>query len=318
MITSLRLFINFTIRRIVQLASVVVVVAIVTAVLLRVVPGDPARAILGVRASQESLAAMRAELGVDQPLPKQLWHVLSRLASGDLGSSVVQSTPVTHIIAGDLGVTLRLVALALLFGTVSGLAIGLAAGIRRHEPVRSVLGGLMVLGLAVPTFVLGLILLYVFGIALKWAPAGGWEEGIGSLQYLWVPALALSAYLAALTARSTARATVTVVESQFFEAAVSRGLSRRRLVMRHVLPNALLPATVIVGVNAAYLVSGAVTIEAVFGLPGLGTELARAAQNRDFPVVQGIAVVTAVIVVLVSWITEVLLALLDPRVRHAR
>jgi peptide/nickel transport system permease protein len=316
--TSLRLLVAFTLRRLVQLVSVVFVVVMVTAVLLRVVPGDPARAILGVRASEDSLAAMRAELGVDQPLLKQLWHVLRRLVSGDLGYSVVQATPVTHIVAGDLGVTLLLVALALLFGTVSGLVIGLAAGTRRHGLVRPVLGSWMVLGLAVPTFVLGLVLLYVFGIALKWAPAGGWQEGIGSLRYLWVPALALSAYLAALTARSTARATATVVESQFFEAAVSRGLSRRRLVVRHVLPNSLLPAIVIVGVNAAYLVSGAVTIEAVFGLPGLGTELARAAQNRDFPVVQGIAVVTAVIVVVVSWITEVLLALLDPRVRHAR
>lgn len=314
---ALRLLVEFTLRRLVQLVSVVFVVVMVTAVLLRVVPGDPARAILGVRASEESLAAMRAELGVDQPLLTQLGHVLGRLVSGDLGYSVVQATPVTHIVAGDLGVTLLLVGLALVFGTVSGLAIGLAAGMKRRGPTLPLLSGWMVLGLAIPTFVLGIVLLYLFGIALKWAPAGGWQEGVGSIRYLWVPALALSGYLAALTARSTARATSTVVESQFFEAAVSRGLSQRRLILRHVLPNSLLPVIVIVGVNAAYLVSGAVTIEAVFGLPGLGTELARAAQNRDFPVVQGIAVVTAVVVVVVSWISEILLALLDPRVRHA-
>lgn len=315
--TSLRSLAEFTLRRLVQLVSVVFVVVMVTAVLLRVVPGDPARAILGVRASEESLAAMRAELGVDQPLLKQLWQVLKRLVSGDLGYSVVQATPVTRIVADDLRVTLLLVGLALLFGTVSGLALGLAAGLTRHRLARPMLSGWMLLGLAIPTFVLGLVLLYAFGIALKWAPAGGWREGIAAIQYLWVPALALSAYLAALTARSTARAVATVLESQFFEAAVSRGLSRRRLIVRHVLPNSLLPVIVIVGVNAAYLVSGAVTIEAVFGLPGLGTELARAAQNRDFPVVQGIAVVTAVVVVIISWITEMLLALLDPRVRHA-
>ncbi len=315
---SLRSLAALTLRRMVQLASVVITVVMLTAVLLRVVPGDPARAILGVRASEESLAAMRAELGVDKALPVQLWDVLTRLAAGDLGHSVVQSTPVRQMVTDDLRVTLMLVGLALLFGTLAGLGLGLAASLSRRRIARTMGSGTMLLGLAIPTFVLGLVLLYVFGIALKWAPAGGWREGGESIQYLWVPALALSAYLAALTARSTARAGASVLESQFFEAAFARGLSRRRLVMRHVLPNSLLPAIVIVGVNAAYLISGAVTIEAVFGLPGLGTELARAAQNRDFPVVQGIAVVTAVVAVVLNWTTEILLTLLDPRVRSAQ
>jgi peptide/nickel transport system permease protein len=178
--------------------------------------------------------------------------------------------------------------------------------------------GAVLVGLAMPIFVIGLVLLLFVGVDLKWAPAGGWGTGgLDNLRYLWLPGLALSVYLMAMVARTTTRAAQTVKESQFYEAAVARGLPKRRLVLRHVLPNSLVPVVVLVGVNAAYLVTGAVTIEAVFGLPGLGTELLAAAQARDFPVVQGIAVFSAIMVVVINWMTDLALAAVDPRVRRA-
>jgi peptide/nickel transport system permease protein len=272
---------------------------------------------LGERASETALAAVRSELGTDQPVLTQLWQVTKDLAKGDLGTSLIESRPVTEIISSRLGLTLRLAGLALALATVSGITIGLLAGMSTSRVVGVVTRGTILTSLAVPTFALGLILLLVVGVQLKWAPAGGWSGELGGLRYLWLPAIALSIHLATMIARSTSRAAQSVRESQYYEAAVSRGLSRQRLVLRHVLPNSLLPVIVIVGVNAAYLVSGTVTIEAVFGLPGLGSRLADAARTRDFPVVQGIAVASAVLVVIVNWITDLAVTVLDPRVRHA-
>ena len=308
--------VQMTARRVVQLVLVVLVVVFLTALLLRVVPGDPARALLGERASETALAAVRAQLGIDQSIPTQLWNVAKDLASGDLGTSMVESRPVTEIISDRLGLTLRLAGLALVLATVSGVTIGLISGMSKSRVIGAITRSTIVTSLAVPTFALGLLLLLVVGVQLKWAPAGGWSTELGGLKHLWLPAIALSIHLGTMIARSTSRAAQSVRESQYYEAAVSRGLSQRRLILRHVLPNSLLPVIVIVGVNAAYLVSGTVTIEAVFGLPGLGSGLAQAAQGRDFPVVQGIAVASAILVVIVNWITELAVAVLDPRGRN--
>ena len=305
-------------RRLTQLVSVVLVVVFFTALLLRVVPGDPARAILGQRADAASLQAMRQELGVDESLPDQLWRIAGRLLHGDLGSSAVASgTPVTSIITSHLGVTLKLAGLAVLFAALIGVSLGVVSGMTTRRSAKSAANGAILVGLAVPTFATGLILLLIVGVKLQWAPSGGWDASGGGFHYLWLPALALSGYLSVMIARSTSRAVATVREAQFYEAAVSRGLSRPRLILRHVLPNSALPVIVILGVNAAYLVSGAVTIEAIFGLPGVGSELLMAAQRRDFPVVQGIAVASAVLVVLINWLTELAVALVDPRVRDS-
>lgn len=308
--------VKMTARRATQLVLVVLVVLFLTALLLRVVPGDPARALLGERASETALSAVRSQLGIDQPIPRQLWQVTTDVARGDLGTSMVESRPVTEIIVSKLGLTLRLAGLALVLATITGVTVGLISGMSRSRFVAAITRSTIVTSLAVPTFALGLLLLLVIGVQLKWAPAGGWSTEWGGLKHLWLPAVALSIHLATMIARSTSRAAQSVRESQYYEAAVSRGLSQSRLILRHVLPNSLLPVIVIVGVNAAYLVSGTVTIEAVFGLPGLGSGLAQAAQSRDFPVVQGIAVASAILVVVVNWVTELAVAILDPRGRN--
>ncbi len=306
-------------RRLGQIVSVVVVVTFLTALLLRLVPGDPARTMLGPRAEPATLKVLRHELGTDRSLPAQLGTVASRLARGDLGTSIAQTgKPVTDIMVSRMGVTLELAAVALIFGVLFGVTLGLISGMTTRLPVRATVRGTVLMGLALPIFVTGLVLLLVVGIELKWAPAGGWGNGgVDNLRFLWLPGLALSTYLTAMIARTTSRAAQTVKASQFYEAAVARGLSKRRLILRHVLPNSLLPVIVLVGVNAAYLVTGAVTVEAVFGLPGLGTELLTAAQQRDFPVVEVIAVVSAILVVVVNWTTDIALAAVDPRVRRA-
>jgi peptide/nickel transport system permease protein len=299
--------------------SVVLVVTFMTALLLRIVPGDPARTMLGSRANPTTLRELRHEFGTDQSVPAQLGASVGRLAQGDLGTSLTQSgRPVTDIVRDRTGVTLELLAVALVFGVLFGVALGLLSGLSTRLAVLATVRGTMLLGLALPIFVIGLVLLFVVGVELQLAPAGGWGNGgLDNLQYLWLPALALSIYLIAMVARTTSRAAQTVKESQFYEAAVARGLTKRRLILRHVLPNSLVPVIVLVGVNAAALVTGTVTVEAVFGLPGLGTELLRAAQTRDFPVVQGIAVVSAIIVVMINWMTDLVVAAVDPRVRRA-
>lgn len=305
--------------RLAQLVAVVAGVVVVTFALIHLVPGDPALTILGQRATPESLAALRAELGEDRPLLSQFGTFVGDLAHGDLGTSITQQgRAVTSIIGPSLGVTFSVIAVTVVLSLAIGVPLGLLAGLMKLKAVDVSVRVLSVVLLSMPPFFLGLVLLLVVALGAGLAPAGGWGAGWpDNLRYVWLPSLGLSGYLAPVIARAVRHSARETNREQFIEAALARGLPTRAVVLRHVLPNTLLPVITLVGMNVAWLVSGAVVIEAVFALPGVGTDLVTAVASRDYPVVQGIALVAAVLVVVINIVTDLVYAFVDPRTRAA-
>jgi peptide/nickel transport system permease protein len=248
---------------------------------------------------------------------KQFGTFLRNLVHGDLGRSIFSNRSVKDIILGDLPTTFSVVGLTVLMALAVGIPIGLWGGLTKSAAVdRSTRASAIAL-LATPPFYTGVLL--IFFVAVKWhrAPAGGWAgEWPENLRYVWMPALALACYLGpvlARTVRQTARATM---REHFVDATISRGIGPMRLVVRHVLPNSLLPVVTLIGYNVSTLIGGAVVIESLFSLPGLGQTLAQAVGARDYPVIQGAALVTGFLVVATNLLTDALYSVLDPRIRR--
>lgn len=305
--------------RVLQIVLVALFVTVGTGALVRLIPGDPARAILGSRASPEAVSALRGELGLDLPIIEQLGTSVTKLFQGDLGTSfAVRGQDVISVILPALAVTASLAAVALVFSIVSGVGVGLWLALVRR-PEADLAGRLvMTVLLALPGFMAGLILLYVVSVQLKLAPAGGWAGSWpGNARYIWLPALALTIYLGSLIARAVRQAALDTIGEPFVQAARTRGVPRSRIVLRHILPNAILPVIPLVGLNAGFLVSGAVIVESVFALPGLGAKLLEAMGSRDLPVVQGIALITALSIVVFNLLADLANIAADPRLRRS-
>jgi peptide/nickel transport system permease protein len=302
-------------RHATELLAVAMTVVVVTFLLVRAAPGDAVSAIAGSRGTAQSRAQLRQQLGLDHSLLTQFVDYIRDLLHGDLGASLVQQgRPVTTIVGSTLPITLSLVVATIVMSVIIGVPVGLLAATR---PVRgadlTIRVGLSVL-LASPPFFLGLLLILGPGLAWGWFPAGGWA-GVWptNIRYLVLPSLALAGYLVPLLARTVRQAAGDTMREQWYEAALSRGLPRRTLVVRHLLPNSLVPVITLLALNAGALIAGAVVVESVFGVPGIGQGLITAVQQRDYPVVQGIALVTALIVVACNLVADMLYRVVDPR-----
>ena len=305
--------------------------------LLRVAPGDPIDALLGSRAPAAARAALRSQLGLDQPLWRQYGHFLGQLLQGDLGESLTNQEPVSATIAGSLPASLELGVVALLLAAVFGLAVGFS-GIARPEGKLDLAGRLYGIGTyALPPFWAAMVVQLVFAVWLGWLPVGGRlpatvlpPEGSGfylldsllagngaqfqgALRHLVLPASTLGLLLSGVFANALRLNLRRALDSDYVEAARSRGLSERRVVLRHALPNALLPVLTITGITVASLIGGALLIEVTYSWPGVAFRLQEAISQRDYPVVQGIVVVVAALVVAVSVAVDLLVALRDPR-----
>jgi peptide/nickel transport system permease protein len=304
------------ISRLAQVVVVGIVVMIITFMLVHIVPGDPAVTILGPRATPQTLAHLRHEMHLDKPLAQQFSTFVTNVLRGNLGNSLLPgATPVTQIVIPALKVTMTLIAASVLISLVVGVPLGVLSGITRKSGLDLGIRGTMMVLLAMPPFLVGFLLL-LFALDTAAFPAGGWGNGIsGSLDYLPLPALALSAYLTPIIARTVRQSIHEVLSENFIEAAVARGLPAWRLVARHILPNGLLPLITLVGYNIGALIGGAVVIEAVFNLPGIGSALVYAVSARDYPVVEGAALVTAILVVIINAVADVLYQYVDPRTR---
>ena len=303
--------------RLAQIASVTVLVIVITFVLIHVVPGDPARMLLGRAASPEALAALRARLGTDLPLTQQFWNMVVGLSRGDLGTSLVsQSQSVTSIVVPAFANTLTLVATAVAFSLVIGLTLGLICGLNRGGRIDLVLSNTMVLLLACPGFLVGFLLL-LFALKTELAPAGGWGNGPLSFRYVWLPSLALAAGLSPIIARALRVSIHQTMSQDFIEGAISRGLRHSTLVVKHVVPNSLLPLIGVVGYSVSGLLAGAAAVEIVFNVPGIGLAMMFAVQNRDFPVIQGIVLITALTVISFNVVVDLLFVIVDPRTRKS-
>ena len=308
--------------------------------LLRVAPGDPVDAVLGSRAPAVAKAAMRARLGLDKTLPDQYLDYLLDLLHGDLGQGLINQEPVRDIISRTLPASLELSVIALALAALVGLSIGFS-GIARPEGKLDLAGRLYGLGTyALPPFWVAMLLQLLFAVSLGWLPVGGRfppslmpPEGTGfylidsirsldmtalkgTLRHLLLPAGTLALLLSGTFTTALRLNLRRTLRGDYAEAARSRGLSERQVVLRHGLPNALLPVLTIAGITVASLIGGALLIEVTFSWPGIALRLQEAINQRDYPVVQGIVVVIAALVVLISVAVDLLVAALDPRVRY--
>jgi peptide/nickel transport system permease protein len=287
-------------------------------ILVRIVPGNPAVAILGTHATPATVAALRQSMHLNVPLPDQLWLFVRSAAGGNLGTSLVYHVPSTSLIIPALGTTLMLTSVAVLIALFVGIPLGMLAGFTRSSAVDASIRSIAITLLAVPAFLIGFVLLLVAALDLHFAPAGGWGTSFfKDTQYVWLPGVALAAYLIPIVLRAVRQSTKQTLEQEFIEATISRGVGTVRLAFRHVLPNSLLPLITLIGASVGGLLGGAVVIESIFNLPGVGTVLVTAVNNRDYPVIQGTAVVVAVLVILVNLGADLLSFAIDPRIRDA-
>jgi ABC-type dipeptide/oligopeptide/nickel transport system permease component len=304
---------------------------IVTFGLLLLVPGDPAAVLLGPEASPEMIANLRTTLGLDNPWYVRLWDYFAQLLRGDMGRSIFQSAPVAEIIAGRIGATIELAVVALLLATLIGVALGVLAAIRQGSIIDTATMLLAQLGVSMPVYWMGLLLMLAFAVQLDWLPAIGRGTPLvqalgpavtGRPEVLWdsilhilLPALSLAANSAAIISRLVRTSMLEVLREDFVRTAYAKGLRRPRVVIRHALRNALLPVLSVIGLRFGALLGGAVLVETIFAWPGLGQLTIGAISQRDLPLIQGIVLTFAITFALVNLVVDLLYAVVDPRVR---
>jgi peptide/nickel transport system permease protein len=297
------------------LASIVVFLGV------RALPGDPARALAGEEAGPEAVAALRAQLGLDQSLPVQYVRFLANALTGDFGDSVRTGTPVTELIAATLPVTAWLSLYAIVIAVVFGMAAGaLAAASRGRWPDLAV-GGVSLLSLSVPNFWLGLLAILYLAVGLGWFPASGYvafsEHPLRALWHLTLPALILGTGLAAIVMRQARASMIDALAADYVRTARAKGASRSTVLVRYAMRNSLIVVVTIVGLQLGGLISGAVVTERIFALPGFGKLTLDSVFTRDYPVIQGVVLVVTLAYILINLAVDVLYTLVDPRIRVA-
>jgi peptide/nickel transport system permease protein len=311
---------TYVVRRLVAIVPVMLVVATVAFVLMHLAPGDPASVIAGPYAAPEDVARLQRQLGLDEPLLVQLGRWYWRLLQGDLGTSIFLRRPVTEAILDRAEPTLLLTTAATLVAVLLGVPAGIVSA-RRHGRLadQAIMVG-AVLGASVPNFLLGLLMILVFAVWLGWFPvagyvpldAGPWR----TLRSLVMPAVALGLVQSALIARITRSAMLDVLREQFVTTGRAKGLGEGTVVHKHALKNAFVPILTVIGISFAVLVGGAVVVEQVFNIPGVGRLVISAVLRRDYPVVQGVVLVVGAIYVVINLLVDLAYLLLDPRIRY--
>ena len=310
---------SFLARRLTGAALVLALVSVLSFGIIWLVPGDPTAVLLDSSATPEEVARLRARLGLDKPLPLQMADWYGRILRGDLGQSILLNRSVTAAILERLPVTLSLAAIALVAAVLVGVAAGILAATNHNRwPDQAVMAAAL-LGLSVPEFWLGLVLIFAFAVKLGLVPTGGFvapsESLSGWLRSIALPAVTLAAVQVGFIARMARASMLDVLNQDFIRTADAKGLSRFEVVMRHGLPNALVPILTVVGIVAGALLGGTVVIEQVFSIPGVGRLVIGAILSRDFPVIQGGLLFLATIYLAVNLAVDILYAVVNPRVR---
>lgn len=305
-------FRRYLAQRLAASAVTLLGVSAIVFAMVRLLPGDPARTIAGLLATEEDIARIRVELGLDQPLYVQYGHFLVRLAHGNLGRSARTSQPVLTELGPRLRATIALALLAATVATVLGIAAGTLAASRPYSVFDYGLSLLTLFGVSMPVYWLGLMLIVVFAIQLQWLPAAG-AEGWSSLI---LPALTLAAFSVALIGRMTRSSLLEVLGQEYVRTARAKGLREMRVVLRHALRTALVPILTVVGLQFGALLGGAVLTESVFGWPGMGLLLVESIFSRDYAMVQGIVLVFSALFILTNLVVDLGYAAIDPRIRY--
>lgn len=303
---------SYFLRRLVALIPTLFGVSIAVFLLLHLVPGDPARMVAGLDATEADIALIRQDLGLDKSLPEQYITWLGNLFRGDMGKSTRTRNPVTYEIGLRLPATWQLTAVSITIAVIIGLVTGITAATRRNSALDYGSMVAALLGICTPSFWLGLMLMLIFAVQLHWFPT----SGRGDWRHLVLPGVTLGAGAAAIIARVTRSSLLEVLNQDYIRTATAKGLRQQTVVYRHALKNALIPVVTVVGLEFGYLLAGAVITETVFAYPGVGRLLVDSIGFRDFPVVQGILLILAFQFVIINLIVDLLYAWLDPRIHY--
>jgi peptide/nickel transport system permease protein len=304
--------------RLLQVVPTLLLATFVVFCLQHLVPGGPANAIAGEYATPERIASINERLGLDDPFLVQYWNWLSSALRGDLGTSLANGQPVTQLIGQRLPATLTLGFAAMVVSVVVGVPLGIAAALRRGSRADGLVTAVATLGVAIPNFWLGMMLVLLFAIRLRWLPATGFvsftENPVEALRHVLLPAIALGGVGAAEICRQLRSAMIEVLDSDFIRTHRAKGLARHRIVWVHGLKNAGLPLATIIGLRISRVMGAAVVVETLFAIPGIGTLVTFATTQRDYPVIQGVVLFSAVVVLATNLLVDLAYRLIDPRI----
>jgi len=310
----------YLLKRIFILISTLILVSIAIFAVLMVIPGDPAQIILGLHATPETIATLRHQLGLDRPMVLQYLTYMKNLVMGDLGRSITYDIPIRTLIFSRLQVTVPLAMLSMILAILISIPLGIYASLHQNRKEDY---GIMVfsqIGLAVPSFWAGILLILLFAVTLHWFPAGGFQpwqvNPIKALKSLLLPALSLGLVRAAVLTRMTRSSMLDVLREDYIRTAKSKGLPEKIVSHKHAFRNAVIPVVTIIGLQAGDLLAGAIIVENVFYLPGLGRLVFEAIGQRDFPVIQGVVLLISAMIVFINFVTDLAYAYLDPRIRY--
>jgi len=307
---------RYALGRVGQMVPIALLVTVLIFLLIKLVPGDPASAILGDRATDASVAALRHQWGLDRPIWQQYAIYMRNLATGNLGQSLRYQTPVMSMLPRRTGVTFFLIVYSLILSVLIAVPLALLAALYRNRWPDQVIRAFMAVPLASPAFWIGILLLIVFALKLRWLPAQGYGEGFAdNLQHLFLPALTLSYAFASVLNRNLRSSLIDVLTTTYVDFARAKGLRGRAVLFGHVLRAAMLPIVTLVGVRMSYAIGGSVVIEIVFAIPGLGSWMVDSILSRDYVVVQTLTLMFALGTMLINLTTDLVYPLFDPRVR---
>jgi peptide/nickel transport system permease protein len=306
----------FLLKRAVQAIPVLIGISLAAFILIHLVPGDPAKIILGAKATPKAVATLNEQLGLDRPLASQYIDFITGSVHLDFGESITQKVSVGSIIGPRVLVTFWLMLYSVAVSIIVAVPLAVLSALRRNRPIDHGIRLFTMLTFAMPSFLLGLLLILIFGLDLGWFPTSGYGEGVlGHFRSLTLPAVTVGLYLAPILLRTLRVGIIETLGTEFVEASRARGLSHRRIVLKHVLRNSLVSTVTVLGLNIGFLLTGLVIIENVFSLPGLGSELVSSIVSRDYPTIQALTLVFGVAVVAINLLTDLAYAALDPRVR---
>jgi len=305
-------FLQYIVQRLMGAAVALIGISLIIFLLVRLLPGDPARVIAGLLASEEDVQRIRVRMGLDQPLPVQYGIFFGRLIRGDLGTSARTQEPVLKEIMARLPATMKLAAISMTIASVLGVVGGVLAAYRRNSALDFVISTVTLFGISMPVYWMGLMLIVLFAVRLHWLPAAGSEKPTSYI----MPSLTLAAFSVALVARMTRSSMLEVLGEDYVRTARAKGLRERVVILRHALQNALIPVVTVIGLQLGALLGGAVLTQTVFGWPGMGQLLVDSIFARDYPMIQGIVLVFSFLFILVNLLVDVLYAYIDPRIHY--
>ncbi|MCI9047273.1 MAG: ABC transporter permease [Hungatella sp.] len=310
----------YILKRLLQLIPTMLIPSVMVFMLIFFSPGDPASLMLGPDATMEQIAQLRTQMGYDQPVAVQMARWFSNLLKGDLGESIFLNQPVVQAIGEHLGVTMALTIFAMVIASSIGVTLGVVSAVNRGKPLDQAAMIFSVFGVSIPEFWLALNLILVFSVYHQIFPIGGYvpffEDPAGCIKTLFLPAVSLGITQAAFIARMVRSSVLEILDAEYVRTAMAKGLLYRKVVMKHVMKNAMVPTVTVVGMTFSVLLGGAIAIEMVFNLPGIGRLLMNAVLRRDYPLIQGIVLFIAAAYIVINLLVDLIYVYIDPRIEY--